>query len=69
MEVVMSFQYDFFEPNTKEFLLEKEIIEIREQQNKQRKSMFVRLGNQEKIIMKLMQEVEDMRTLFLERKK
>jgi Mg/Co/Ni transporter MgtE len=48
----MTLQLDFFEPNTEEFLLKKEIIEIREQLTKQRKSMFARLGNQEKIIMK-----------------
>ena len=65
----MTLQLDFFEPNTEEFLLKKEISEIRDQQTKQRKSMFARLGNQEKIIMKLMQDIEDMRALFLERKK
>lgn len=65
----MTFQYDFFEPNTEEFLMKKEIDEIRDQQTKQRKSMFARLGNQEKMIMKMMNDLEDMRALFLERKK
>lgn len=62
-------QYDFFESNDEESILKKEVQALKEIVDKQRKSMFVRLGNQDKEIVKLMNEIGRLDALLLERKK
>ena len=62
-------QYDFFESSDPEFILKKEVQALKEMVDKQRKSMFVRLGNQDKEIVKLINEINRLDSMLMERKK
>ena len=62
-------QLELFEPNDETALLRREINQIKDSQNRQRKAFFAKLNDLGKEIIGLREEIERNRSLFLQRKK
>lgn len=65
----MNIQYDLFEPITEESLIRQELAETKATCDKLRKRFFAAQAGQDKEIMRLSNELEQLRAMLLERKK
>ena len=62
-------QLELFESNDETALLRREISQIKDSQNRQRKAFFAKLNDLGKEIIECREEIERNRSLFLKRKK